>query len=251
MFYPYLNIDSGDCRLRFGFIGENGTCTEWKLWNPEPLQDSDQNVLATMTVTDSKISMTIQKKPQFKAEKTELCFSRSREQDNATIENIIKILGENEGEIVFRGNDDSEIGGWYSSDEWNVRFDTDAVNEMTEGTEYTVERYSYKGDTWEWTDEDGTSHIGLNISYRSAGKEEALTPQEIKEILAYHTDAKFDEIYIEQPTQGDKNAISKEVVDTAYNYLKEQVEEAECRLSLLLLIQKRKQVLNGSLSIQV
>lgn len=227
MFYPYLNIDSGDCRLRFGFVGENGACTEWKLWNPESSQDSDQNVLATMTVTDSKISMTIQKKPQFKAEKTELCFSRSREQDNATVENIIKILGENEGEIVFRGNDDSEIGGWYSSDEWNVRFDTDAVNEMTEVTEYTVERYSYKGDTWEWTDEDGTSHIGLNISYRSAGKEEALTPQEIKEILAYHTDAKFDEIYIEQPTQGDKNAISKEVVDTAYNYLKEQVEEAE------------------------
>lgn len=229
MFYSYLNIESGDCRLRFGFIGENGACTEWKLWNPEPSQDSDQNVLAAMTVTDSKISVTIQKKPQFKAEKTELCFSRNKEQDNATVENIIKILGENEGEIVFRGNDDSEIGGWYGSDEWNVRFDTNAVNEMTEGTEYTVERYSYKGDTWEWTDEDGTGHIGLNINYGSAEVEE-LNLETIQEILSRREGETFDEIYLEQPFKSDGNVISKAVANELYQHLKEPAEGTQYRV---------------------
>lgn len=227
MLYPYLKTETNDCRLRFGFEGENGVCAEWKLWNPQETQDSDQTVAADLTLADGKISVTIGNKPEFKSEKTELCFSVNREQDSTTADNIIKILGVDEGEIVFMGNDDSEAGGWYSSDEWNVRIDTDAVSEMTEGVPYTVEKYAYKGNTWDWTDEDGTEHIGLNINYGSAGVEE-LDLNTVREILSRREGETFDEIHLEQPYKSDGNVISKEVSDELYNYLKTPADGAQC-----------------------
>lgn len=233
MLYPYLRTDTKDCRLRFGFMGEDGVCTEWKLWNPHEKQDSDQTAAAGMTVADGKISVTIQKKPKFNAEKTELSFSVEK-RESTKADDIIGILGSSEpdgSQIVFRSGDNSaaDVCAWYNSNDESVRIDTDAVNEMTEGIPYDVENYVYAGDTWTWTDDSG-EHIGLNINYRAAGKEEAFTAEEVRQILSGWGSERFDEIYLEQPYKNDSNVIEKAAADALYKYLKPKADKEERRL---------------------
>ncbi len=230
MLYPYLNTDTKDCRLRFGFMEENGDCKEWKLWNPQEMQDSDQTVAADMTIADGKISVTIRKKPDFRAEKAELSFSMEK-RDGTEASAIIDILGTDEGQLILRKSDNREedVWAWYGSNDECVWLDIDAASEMTEGVSYTVERYEYAGDIWTWTDDSG-EHTGLNINYGGAGVEN-LDVDTIREILSRRPEGeKFDEIRIEQPAEGKENFIPGEAVMEACKYLDPETEAEDRRV---------------------
>lgn len=171
-------------------------------------------------------------KPEFAAERTELAFTRNAENDSETVKNIKNLLGEEQGGIVFVNDAGKETDGYYGYDENNLWLSIDSIEKLETGKTYKAGKSAYKGDDYTWTDEADETKVyyGLNINYRAAGKEDALTAEEIQQILSHRSGEQFDEIYLEQPYKNDSNVIMKTAADTMYKYLKPKADNEERRL---------------------
>lgn len=218
-----LNPDYEDRSVRYEFISDDSYNMTW-YFNKPVITDADVTMQADITFGSS---MTVNyASTTFPAEFSGLNLrTKSTKSDYAMISSL---FGTETMELeyvdaagnVITGCGRYEVSTW-SDGETEIYYShiqMRPLSRLTAGTTYALQESVYKGEVNTWVDGNGYTRTNLYIGWGGAGNGEAMTAQNILDILAYHEGTSFDGITIEQPASS--NVIYKDVVNGAIDYLK-------------------------------
>lgn len=100
----------------------------------------------------------------------------------------------------------------------DININLSEIQRLSSNVTYSIKKQVYRGDVWDWTDDEGTVHYEIEID---AGRTEngVLTDAEVLDILSNYQGMKFNSIIIEQKLPGNK--ITKLLFNSVLDYMEQ------------------------------
>lgn len=228
---PYLSNSYEERRIDYSFHADNSS-VNWTFGKPVEMTDS---ISANMTVavTERKVTVSYQATDAFKscAEHVSVNYwMNSAAQDYSHLE---AVFGKDETDDLRIYTIDSQeevegVGAYWGVDENGHWLDTFGIQELKAGEVYSVEKYVYRGNTWE--DESGTQIWISAFELHENGK---FGSGELKSIIDWYANQgiTFDVICIEEKYSSN-NVIKKDAINQARTILNND-ENSEQRLTFV------------------
>jgi len=214
-------------RLIFAERSENAkACIEYKLVNPyeDENVESYNAVSANMILTEDAATVSVHI-PELSAERVDVHISYYPESEGNT--KAGNLFGNSRKDLELAEKPD--VYCWYDCNEWGSVIGIDGADTLATDIGYTLQNKTFRGFVEGWE-----GYEVLRIAFYDAGKEEALTKDEIKAVLALNAGVSFNEVLIEQPYDGENpanNVIDAEVINEAMECLKEPREYDDVAIS--------------------
>lgn len=229
---PYLSDSYEGRRIDYSFNADNSNIN-WTFDKPTEMTD---NISANMTLTaaDGQVTVSYQATDAFKACAENVSVNywmNSAEPDYSRLE---AVLGKDEAELrIYTVDSYEEVEGtgayWGIDESGNGRWlSINGIQELETNKEYSVEKYVYRGNTWE---DEGGAQIWLSaFELHENGK---FGSGELKSIVDWYVNRgmTFDVIHIEEKYSS-SNVIKKDAINQARRILN-QDENSEQRLTFV------------------
>jgi len=219
--------DEGFVEVRFNYAYNNFLDRNWSFCKPQQT-DSDINIGLDWWIGEADEGFFITfANTVIPAQGVNLCLCTNSNYYN--YESVIEAIG-SQPQMVLLNSDGKNIQadvGYDVGTEEDVNYYNFWVGNIIDfnaGEEYAIKTVPYTGRLENW---DGWECLW--IAYYDAGKEEAFTAEEIKDILAANESVSVNEVYIEQPYDSENvnnNTIDGSVVNAALPLLKEGDEDS-------------------------